>query len=99
MKVPVWLLASLTFVLTALQFPLRKDINEAPKYRYAEPFSGTDVGETLKQACGDCHSNETNWPGSDDNLRIELSRDTRLPTGGRTSAKPPRMLLMLGPSV
>lgn len=29
---------------------------------HAEPFRGAKVGNTLKRACGNCHSNHTNLP-------------------------------------
>jgi hypothetical protein len=32
-------------------------------YRYAEPFRGSEVGNTLTRACGNCHSNQTTLPG------------------------------------
>jgi hypothetical protein len=35
---------------------------EANDYRNAEPFRGSEVGNTLARACGDCHSNHTNLP-------------------------------------
>src|SRR5258708_33079707 len=35
---------------------------EANDYRNAEPFRGSQVGNTLARACGDCHSNQTNLP-------------------------------------
>src|ERR1700756_3298510 len=28
----------------------------------AEPFRGSEVGNTLTRACGNCHSNQTTWP-------------------------------------
>jgi hypothetical protein len=31
-------------------------------YRYADPFRGSEVGNTLARACGDCHSNQTRLP-------------------------------------
>jgi hypothetical protein len=31
-------------------------------YRYAEPFRGSEVGNKLAQACGNCHSSQTNLP-------------------------------------
>ena len=31
-------------------------------YVYAEPFRGAQVGKTIAQACGNCHSNQTNLP-------------------------------------
>lgn len=62
MKVLVWFFASVVIVLTILEFPLRKELDEAHKYQYAKPFSSAEVGGKVKRACGDCHSNETNWP-------------------------------------
>jgi hypothetical protein len=35
---------------------------KANDYSNAEPFRGSEVGNTLVQACGDCHSNHTNLP-------------------------------------
>jgi hypothetical protein len=35
---------------------------EANDYRNAEPFRGSEVGNKLARACGDCHSNQTNLP-------------------------------------
>jgi hypothetical protein len=31
-------------------------------YRKVEPFRGSEVGNTLARACGDCHSNQTSLP-------------------------------------
>jgi hypothetical protein len=31
-------------------------------YRYADFFRGSEGGETLSRACGNCHSNHTNLP-------------------------------------
>ena len=35
---------------------------DMPDYLYAEPFRGSVVGKTLARACGNCHSNETDFP-------------------------------------
>ena len=35
---------------------------EANDYLNAEPFRGSEVGNTLARACGDCHSNQTSFP-------------------------------------
>jgi len=35
---------------------------KANDYRNVEPFRGSEVGNTLARACGDCHSNNTNLP-------------------------------------
>jgi hypothetical protein len=35
---------------------------EAKYYRKVELFRGSEVGNTLARACGDCHSNQTNLP-------------------------------------
>jgi hypothetical protein len=35
---------------------------KANDYRYAEPFRGSEVGNTVARACGDCHSNQTSLP-------------------------------------
>ena len=43
----------------------RKQISATPDvrdYPYAEPFRGSVVGKTLARACGNCHSNETDFP-------------------------------------
>jgi hypothetical protein len=32
-------------------------------YRYANPFRGSEGGKTLARACGNCHSNQTSYPG------------------------------------
>src|SRR5215831_2751013 len=48
-------------ILTVLP-PLRERTDQVNKHEYEAPFRGTEVGEKLKRACGDCHSNETNWP-------------------------------------
>jgi hypothetical protein len=43
----------------------RKQITETPDirdYRYAEPLRGSAGGKMLAQACGNCHSNQTNLP-------------------------------------
>ena len=31
-------------------------------YRYADPFRGSEAGNTLARACGNCHSNQTELP-------------------------------------
>jgi len=36
---------------------------KANDYRNAEPFRGSEVGNTVARACGDCHSNQTSLPG------------------------------------
>jgi hypothetical protein len=35
---------------------------KANDYRNLEPFRGSEVGNTLARACGDCHSNQTRLP-------------------------------------
>jgi hypothetical protein len=35
---------------------------KANDYRNVEPFRGSEVGNTLARACGDCHSNQTSFP-------------------------------------
>jgi hypothetical protein len=35
---------------------------EVHDYRYAEPFRGSEVGNTVARACGNCHSNQTALP-------------------------------------
>ena len=35
---------------------------EAKDYRKVELFRGSEVGNTLARACGDCHSNQTSLP-------------------------------------
>ena len=35
---------------------------EANDYRNVEPFRGSEVGNKLARACGDCHSNQTRLP-------------------------------------
>jgi Haem-binding domain len=35
---------------------------DMPDYLYAEPLRGSVVGKTLARACGNCHSNETDFP-------------------------------------
>jgi hypothetical protein len=35
---------------------------KANDYRNVEPFRGSEVGNTLARACGDCHSNQTSLP-------------------------------------
>jgi hypothetical protein len=62
MKLFASLLVSLAFVFALLQFPSNQPIGEENKQPSAEPFRAAEVGETLKRACGDCHSNQTNWP-------------------------------------
>ena len=46
--------------------PSRKRIGqaspEANDYRNAEPFRGSEVGNKLARACGDCHSNQMSLP-------------------------------------
>jgi hypothetical protein len=61
-------LAILFFVLALIAFRsslLRKQTSATPDvrdYRYADPFRGSEVGNTLARACGDCHSNQTRLP-------------------------------------
>jgi hypothetical protein len=43
----------------------RKQTSATPDvrdYLYAEPFRGSVVGKTLARSCGNCHSNETDFP-------------------------------------
>jgi hypothetical protein len=59
--------AFLIFVLIAFRGSLsKKQISQPPAraddYRYAEPFRGSQIGNTVAQACGNCHSNQTNLP-------------------------------------
>ena len=35
---------------------------KANDYRNVEPFRGSEVGNMLARACGDCHSNQTSLP-------------------------------------
>ena len=62
MKVLLLLVVSMAFILTVLQLPLRKQTDEVEKHEYEVPFRGAEVAKKLRRACGDCHSNETNWP-------------------------------------
>jgi hypothetical protein len=62
MKLLASILASLAFVLALLQLPSNKQIDEGNKQYSAEPFRAPEVDARLKRACGDCHSNQTNWP-------------------------------------
>ena len=32
-------------------------------YRKTDPFHGSEAGATLLRACGNCHSNQTFYPG------------------------------------
>ena len=34
----------------------------AHNHRELEPLRGSEAGKRLAQACGNCHSNQTNWP-------------------------------------
>jgi hypothetical protein len=67
MKVIVATSAFLMLVLIAFGSSLsRKQIGQGPSqaddYRYAKPFRGSQVGNTVARACGNCHSNQTNLP-------------------------------------
>jgi hypothetical protein len=62
MKILISLLALSTFVLTVWRLPSSKQTDEAHEHRDAEPFHSLKVRDKLQQACGDCHSNQTNWP-------------------------------------
>jgi hypothetical protein len=46
--------------------PSRIEVRQASPhvhdYRYAEPFRGSEVGNMLTRACGNCHSNQTSLP-------------------------------------
>ena len=37
-------------------------VPQAHDYRHAEPFRGSQVGNILARACGNCHSNQTKLP-------------------------------------
>jgi Haem-binding domain len=56
----------LMFVLIAFGNSLSRNQSattpDVHDYRYAEPFRGTEGGQMLVRACGNCHSNQTNLP-------------------------------------
>jgi hypothetical protein len=57
----------LMLALIAFGGPLSRKQNSqvSPKandYHNVEPFRGSEVGNTLARACGDCHSNQTSLP-------------------------------------
>lgn len=66
MKILALIIASLILLLVLGQSLLRKQTAPTSPavhdYRYAEPFRGSEVGNTLARGCGDCHSNHTNLP-------------------------------------
>ena len=67
MRLIVLTIGLLLLVLIVLGSSLsRKPMGQAPTqahdYRYAEPFRGSQVGNTVALACGNCHSNQTNLP-------------------------------------
>ncbi len=65
-----WLALTIVFLMLALVAfggSLSRTQNglaspKANDYRNAEPFRGSEVGNTLVRACGDCHSNQTSLP-------------------------------------
>ena len=66
MKVIALTILLLTLALIAFATSRsRKQTSATPDvrdYSYAEPFRGSVVGKTLARACGNCHSNETDFP-------------------------------------
>jgi hypothetical protein len=59
--------AFLILALVAFRSSLSRERSSQPPrkvhdYLNAEPFRGAQVGKTIAQACGNCHSNQTNWP-------------------------------------
>src|SRR5712691_9181707 len=70
MRLALKMLASITVsvalvVVVGLSHP-QKGIDPATSathhYLDAEPFRGSEGGKKLAQACGSCHSNQTDWP-------------------------------------
>ena len=66
MKVIALTILLLTLALIAFATSRsRKQTSATPDvrdYLYAEPFRGSVVGKTLARACGNCHSNKTDFP-------------------------------------
>ena len=65
-----WLALTIVFLMLALiafggSLSRTQNVQVSPKpndYRNVEPFRGSEVGNTLARACGDCHSNQTSLP-------------------------------------
>jgi hypothetical protein len=66
MKVLAFTIFFLMLALIAFgSLPSRKQSMATPEmhdYRYADPFRGSEGGNTLTRACGNCHSNQMTLP-------------------------------------
>ncbi len=56
------MLALIAFGGSLLRKQIGKVSPEANDYRKVELFRGSEVGNTLARACGDCHSSQTSLP-------------------------------------
>ena len=56
------ILALIAFAGPASRIEVGQASSKVHDYRYAEPFPGSKVGNTVARACGNCHSNQTTLP-------------------------------------
>ncbi len=64
-RIAKWVAIAAIIILAPIQFirPLRTNpISDPRAAMQAELHVPPDVSATLQRACGDCHSNQTNWP-------------------------------------
>jgi hypothetical protein len=62
LTIPLLMLALIAFGGSLSRKQIGQVSPEANDYRNGEPFRGSEVGNTLARACGDCHSNQTRLP-------------------------------------
>jgi hypothetical protein len=66
MKVLLSTIVSLVLAVGVWRSLPQKRIDQATPawhdYLDGEPLSGSEVGKTLVRACGNCHSDQTDWP-------------------------------------
>src|SRR5882762_10896047 len=66
MKMLASITVSVALVVVVVLSRPKKGIDQATSathdYLDAEPFRGSEGGKMLAQACGSCHSNQTDWP-------------------------------------
>lgn len=58
----VFLLVSLVVSETVYSKKVNRVSAADSNYRNREPLHGSPAGNTLARACGNCHSDETDWP-------------------------------------
>ena len=63
MKMLMATVVCLGLALVAWRFlPRPPVVQQGYDYRVGKPFRGSELGKTVERACGNCHSNDTNWP-------------------------------------